>query len=120
MATAVMILDKVPGYPGLARVYKLDPPLVYDNQEREYALIWVPQPSPHVDVTVSVIPSTRTGVPIEGSMRARPGTFVAHGNPFARPDYLEGCFAWALAGAGQAAVLGAGSGEGYTIAQGEV
>ncbi|MGW4718249.1 hypothetical protein [Nocardia sp. NPDC004260] len=117
MATAVMVLDKVPGYPGLARVYQLDPPLVYDGREREYALVWVPQPAPHMDVTVSVIMSSRTGVPIEGSMRARPGTFVAHGNPHADPAHVEGCFAWALAGAGQAVALGAGSGEGYVIVQ---
>ncbi|MGI5222158.1 hypothetical protein [Nocardia sp. CA-290969] len=117
MATATLVLDEVPGYPGLARVYQLDPPLLYDGVEREYVLVWVREPAAHMDGAVSVIMSTRTGAPVEGSMRERPGSFTPHGNPFSRPDHLKGCFAWALRGAGQAEGLGAGSAEGYEIVE---
>lgn len=115
MATATLVLDGVSGYPGLARVYKVSPPLLYDGVEREYVLVWVREPRMHKDATVSVIMSTQTGAPIEGSMKTRPGTFVAHGNPFSRAEYLEGCFAWALLSAGQAEGPGAASPEGYVI-----
>jgi hypothetical protein len=112
-----LVLDQVPGYPGLARVYHLAPPLLYDGVERDHALVWVREPAAHMDAAVSVIMTTQTGAPVEGSMRERPGSFTPHGNPFARTDHLEGCFAWALAGAGQAEGPGASSPDGYTIVE---
>lgn len=115
MPTARLILDRVEAYPGVARVYQLSPPLLYDGQEREYVLVWVAKYKPGRDCKVSVIPSSSTGAIIEQSMRARPGSFVAHANPHSTPEALEGAFQWALATAGQAFLPGPTGG--YTIVE---
>ncbi|WP_280371193.1 hypothetical protein [Nocardia wallacei] len=117
MATATLVLDNVSGYPGLARVYRVSPPLLYDGAERDHVLVWVREPRMHRAARVSVMMSTQTGAPIEGSMLERPGSFTAHGNPFGRLDHREGCFAWALLGAGQAEGPGAGSPTGFVITE---
>ena len=115
MATATLVADRVPGYAGLARLYRVDPVLVYDGKEYDHVLVWVQVPAPHMDARVSVFMSTSRGAPAEGSMRERPGTFVAHGNPLNDPAAIEGAFAWAMAGAGQFSPQGLSTG-GYVIA----
>lgn len=115
MATAVLIKDNLPGYPGLARLFALTPPLVYSGTEFDHALVWVQVPAPHMDGRVSVIMATSRGMPAEGSMRERPGSFVAHGNPLNDPAALEGAFVFALGAAGQWRAHGLSEG-GYVIA----
>ena len=115
MATAILVADRVPGYAGLARLYRVDPVLVYDGNEFDHVLVWVQVPEPHMDARVSVLMATSRGAPAEGSMRERPGTYVAHGNPLNDPAAVQGAFVWALAGAGQALPYGMSSAEGYVI-----
>ena len=114
MATATLVQDQVRGYRGLARLFRLDPVLVYDGKEYDHALVWIQVPEPHMDARVSVLMATSRGTPAEGSMRERPGTFVAHGNPLNDPASIEGAFVWALAGAGQFSPYGISTG-GYVI-----
>lgn len=116
MATATLVLDDVPGFQGrgAARLYRLSVPLIYDGREFDHVVVWVQYPTARRDAWVSVIMATRRGMPAEGSMRERPGSYPAHGNPHASPEALEGAFAWALATAWQAGPDPDGE-HGYTI-----
>ena len=102
MATAVLVLDNLHGYePGLARLYRIDPPLLYDGREHDHVLVWIRPGGGAIDPAVSVIMATRRGAPAEGSMRERPGSFLPHGNPLDSPETIEKACEWALATAGQ-------------------
>lgn len=97
MPIARLLIPKVRGYAGPARCYVLDPPVTYRGVEYKHVTIWLTPPKAHMEARVFVTPATETGAPAEGMIAEKAGSFTPAGNPFRRPDHLEGCFAWALA-----------------------
>jgi hypothetical protein len=100
--TATLHLTDVSGFAGpthLTRCYKLDPPKEFDHYTHEYVTVWIDPPAKHKDGEVVVVEADETGAIAAPTVKRRAGSFTLEGVP-ATPDYVEGCFVWALAGAG--------------------
>lgn len=99
MPIATLHIDNLGGWAGYTRTYKLDPPRYFDGRLVEYVSICIIPRAAHSDGEVIVVAATEQGVPLDGVVRRRAGSFVLEGNPD-NPAYIEGCFVWALASIG--------------------
>lgn len=89
MSTATVHVHTVPGFPGPARCFRLDPPY----QGHDYVTVWAqPRFSRYQPPEVLVVPATETGVPVEPSIIRRPGSYVLHEGANTTQDFDWYCW----------------------------
>ena len=99
MATATLHMDGVVGYPGPARVWKLDEPLRSpDGTEVHYLTIWVQLPTRWQAGEVCVLWTDERGAGIasHGSVIKRGGSMVLREDFSGQPEHVDGAHLLAL------------------------
>ncbi|MEU3013331.1 hypothetical protein [Nocardia asteroides] len=99
MRTATLHIDNLGGYPGPARVWKLDEPLrIPGGTEVHYLTIWVELPTKWQAGEVAVLWANALGAGIgsHGSVIKRGGSTVLREDFAGQPDYIDGAHLLAL------------------------
>lgn len=98
MATATLHIDDLGGYPGPARVWKLDTPLrIPDGTVVHYLAIWVQLPTKWQAGEVCVLWANERGAGIGGgSVIKRGGSTVLREDFAGQPDHIDGAHLLAL------------------------
>ncbi|MBF6374445.1 hypothetical protein [Nocardia farcinica] len=91
MATATTHIEKVSGYVGEARCFRLDPPRVLDGVPREYVTICIQPRLGKLLPEVKVYAATEHGSSATPQLLRQPGSFTL-GEEYS----VEGCFFLAL------------------------
>ena len=97
MPKAYVVADNLGGWPGKARLYKLDPPARIAGGEHEHVVIYQQPRFAHQNGELGVVPATEHGAAKTNSVRRQGGSFTLHDDyDPSNSDYVEGAYWMAL------------------------